>query len=245
VHNTSMPLTDHQTYSSNVLQVIDPIARQLLGASAPRLDADQRRRDSTRVVVIRRMRGVNLIAALVIAALAVTFPGFTDLIARTVQRATALVASFVGGLGAGGGASGSAAEPGHDDPGSSFLASGGSLTVVGMIVTAVVLAALLIWVNSVFSAWAERNVVWEWDHPLSPGAWAFLVSLVAFVYIAGSAALAALATDWAALALVGGVVLVSVYTLAVVALMLRPWRARYPRTVAQLRPLPVVGRHSA
>ncbi|MET0976970.1 MAG: hypothetical protein ABWX82_15015, partial [Leifsonia sp.] len=170
VHNTSMPLTDHQSYSSNVLQVIDPVARQLLGASAPPLDTDQRRRDSTRVVVIRRMRGVNLIAAIVIAALAVTFPAFTDLVARVVQWVTALVASIVTALSP---ASDSTAD---SDPGSSFLAAGGSLTVIGMIVTAVALAALLIWVNSVFSVWAERNVVWEWDHPLPPSGWAFLVT---------------------------------------------------------------------
>ncbi|MET0975887.1 MAG: hypothetical protein ABWX82_09495, partial [Leifsonia sp.] len=111
------------------------------------------------------------------------------------------------------------------------------------IVTAVALAALLIWVNSVFSVWAERNVVWEWDHPLPPSGWAFLVTIVAFAYVGGAAVLAALATDWAALALVGIVVVVAVYTIAVVALLLRPWRARNPRTVAELRPTPAVGRH--
>ena len=30
VHNTALPFTDHQSYSSNIPQVIDPVARLLL-----------------------------------------------------------------------------------------------------------------------------------------------------------------------------------------------------------------------
>jgi hypothetical protein len=90
VHNTALPFTDHQTYSANIAQVIDPMARLLLGiappldraAGAPGDSAVGARADSaavTRRRAIAHVRsvkdlGVNRILALALAVASVVAP---------------------------------------------------------------------------------------------------------------------------------------------------------------------------
>jgi hypothetical protein len=70
VHNTAQPLTDHQSYARNTLQVVDPLARTLLGLPAG--DAESERRLNRRHVQSVKARGVMSLCAVVLAALTVT-----------------------------------------------------------------------------------------------------------------------------------------------------------------------------
>jgi hypothetical protein len=84
VHNTANPLTDHQGYSANTAQVIDPIARLLLGLEAPRRE-DRRRGADAHARSVRELA----VGRLLVVALAV-------LLGLGVQPWLAAVAVVVG-----------------------------------------------------------------------------------------------------------------------------------------------------
>src|SRR5690554_1601162 len=77
VHNTSLPFTDHQSYARNSVQVIEPIALELLCSDVVNDWASTTAERNRRVVGIRRARGVMLVAAIIIAALLPTQEWFT------------------------------------------------------------------------------------------------------------------------------------------------------------------------
>jgi hypothetical protein len=73
VHNGAWPLTDHSTYAGNVAQVVDPVARLLLGIDRPVGDAPARRtpaatRAASAHVESVRQLGTNRLLAMALAA---------------------------------------------------------------------------------------------------------------------------------------------------------------------------------
>lgn len=143
MHNTSNPLTDHQSYARNIVQVVDPIARELLGTAftAEQSDAAER---MPRIVRLRRARGVTLLAAILTAVLLSTLDGFrtaVDGLIGTVLAGLNWATAFVG------------LAP--------VTAPNVLSGAVGTAVLIALLAAALIWLNARFFDWAERRLVWQ------------------------------------------------------------------------------------
>ena len=95
VHNTASAFTDHQSYSANILQVIDPLARIVLGietrdqeaaadsASRP-LAAASAAQNVLHVRAVKEL-GLNRLLVLILAALLFVVPTFADLFGGIAQ----------------------------------------------------------------------------------------------------------------------------------------------------------------
>ena len=74
VHNTASPLTDHQSYSFNVVQVVDPVARLILNLVPANEEQDIR--DEAEIANenhVRSVKGVGLQRVLIIVIFALSF----------------------------------------------------------------------------------------------------------------------------------------------------------------------------
>lgn len=153
VHNTSLPFTDHQSYARNCVQVIEPIALELLGpAFVEDSGGDTAERDR-RVVRIRRARGVMLIAAVVIGALLPAQAWFTTSVGAVIDGAKGAVLWVLRAI---------QWDPGFD-LGPVYSSVDGRFTPIGTLVLVALVAAGLIWLSGFIAAHAERQVVWELD----------------------------------------------------------------------------------
>lgn len=151
VHNTSLPLTDHQSYSANVMQVIDPVARVLLGAEFLPRATDADNTSVQQSVLIRRSRGLNLICSIVIAVMLPLIP--------QVQAATIAVLKVIfDGVNR---AVGALAVDARIDLSSILNADGTRLGLWPNALAIALAAALLIWLNSLYANAAERSAVWD------------------------------------------------------------------------------------
>jgi hypothetical protein len=87
VHNTALPFADHSTYPGNVAEVIDPVARLLLGIDRPVGGSTVRRSSATRAALAHaesvRQLGTNRLLILALAVVspfvAGVFPSLTGL----------------------------------------------------------------------------------------------------------------------------------------------------------------------
>ena len=70
VHNTSQPFLDHSMYFQNTIQVVEPTARHLLGPDFPTPPAAVAYIENLPRVIDKKSLGINMLAAVVIAALA-------------------------------------------------------------------------------------------------------------------------------------------------------------------------------
>jgi hypothetical protein len=99
VHNTAWPLTDHSTYPGNVAQVIDPVARVLLGIDDPVGTTPTLRTTAARASVAHaesvRQLGTN---RLLILALAVAFPFVAGVVPALTGIPRIAVAAAIGVL---------------------------------------------------------------------------------------------------------------------------------------------------
>lgn len=151
VHNTSIPLTDHQSYAANTAQVIDPVARVLLGPELQATATDAASASVAQSMLIRRSRGLNLISSIIVALMLPFMPG----VQSAVISALEWVADGLNGV-------------------LDWLSIDVKLEVSGILnpegtqlaawptVAAVALAAaLLIWLNSLYANRAERAAVWD------------------------------------------------------------------------------------
>jgi hypothetical protein len=99
VHNTAWPLTDHSSYPGNVAQVIDPLARLLLGIDRPVGDATARRTSASRAarahVESVRQLGTNRLLALALAVTAPLVPALAPALAGWPRLGAALALGVV------------------------------------------------------------------------------------------------------------------------------------------------------
>ncbi|AMB59088.1 hypothetical protein [Microterricola viridarii] len=223
VHNTSMPLTDHQSYSANVAEVIDPVARALLGDELPLEEADVAHRSVQQSVLIRRGRGLNLCLSLVIAAMLPLIPAVQGAAAALLQAGTGAVNGLLAWLGV-----------------SARLSLDGilneqatALTFWPSLLAAVLAAALLVWLNSLYATRAERRAVWERLTPTDVAHWYRSELLVR----AGYAVAAAVAVGTAVAVNASGALPVTLLLLVLAALSvtIAPGLGPVPFTVAQYR----------
>jgi hypothetical protein len=91
VHNTGLALTDHQTYARNIAQVVDPIARLVMGLPLP-VPAEEPETDKEEEFALRsRLHarsveelGANRVSILLLAGWLAFAPGFTAGIVTSV-----------------------------------------------------------------------------------------------------------------------------------------------------------------
>jgi hypothetical protein len=95
VHNTASPLTDHQTYSSNIVQVIDPVARLIMdkeiavrpiGADTTELERFEYLRNRLHVRSVKEM-GVQRLLVILVALTTITAPALYESIGGRVTAA--------------------------------------------------------------------------------------------------------------------------------------------------------------
>lgn len=183
VHNTSMPLTDHQSYSGNTAQVIDPVARVLFGDGLPVPNEAATRTSIAQSVLIRRSRGANLISSVVIAAMLPFIPGVQSAVIAALDWAAGVINSVLAWL---------QLEP-RLDVTAITDDSGERLDVWPAILGVVLAAALLIWLNSLYASRAERQAVWERLSPMAAQRWFRQELLVRATYAVAAALAVALA----------------------------------------------------
>lgn len=151
VHNTSLPFTDHQSYARNSVQVIEPIALELMGPGFVNETASTTGERNRRVVGIRRARGIMLIASIIIAALLPTQAWFSTAIGVGIEGAKGVVLGILRGL---------QWDP-ELDIGPVYSSAESRFTLLGVVLLIALVAAGLIWVSGFIAGHAERQVVWE------------------------------------------------------------------------------------
>ena len=75
VHNTSQPFLDHSVYFQNTIQVVEPTARHLLGPDFPEAPVAVAQIENLLSVIDKKSLGINMLAAVVIAAILPGLPG--------------------------------------------------------------------------------------------------------------------------------------------------------------------------
>lgn len=179
VHNTSQPFLDHSEYYRNVVQVVDPTARHLLGPDLAPRPAEIAYLENRLAVIDKKSLGTNALASIAIAAI---LPG--------LAAASALFASVVLGVASGIGAI-VGLVPGGDPREASdsvgWLVDDGRLTGWGWALASALLAALLIWLNQVLNGVTERSLVWQ-RCPLRAGLWCWCSAVPRAAYVLGAAA---------------------------------------------------------
>ncbi|HEY9425169.1 MAG TPA: hypothetical protein VIP54_10240 [Microterricola sp.] len=183
VHNTSMPVTDHQSYSGNTAQVIDPVARALFGNGLPVQHEPTARTSVAQSVLIRRSRGANLLSSVVIAAMLPFIPGVQAAVIAALDWAAAVVNGVCAWL----------QLELRLDVAAITDDAGERLDVWPTLLGVVLIAALLIWLNSLYASRAERQAVWERLSPVAAQRWFRQELLVRASYAVAAALAVALA----------------------------------------------------
>ena len=97
VHNTSQPFLDHSMYFENTVQVVEPTARQLLGPDFLPASPTVQYIENRLAVIDKMSLGINMLAAVAIAAILPGLPGvhwFFDMIVTAVAVAVGWVIGF-------------------------------------------------------------------------------------------------------------------------------------------------------
>ena len=183
VHNTSMPLTDHQSYAGNTAQVIDPVARVLLGDRLPVQNEAAARTSIAQSVLIRRSRGANLISSVVIAAMLPFIPGVQGAVIAALDWGATVINSVLAWL----------QLELRLDVAAITDDDGERLDMWPAVLGVVLAAALLIWLNSLYASRAERQAVWERLSPMDAQRWFRKELLVRASYAVAAALAVALA----------------------------------------------------
>ncbi|KQW03948.1 hypothetical protein ASC66_15810 [Leifsonia sp. Root4] len=223
VHNTSMPVTDHQSYSGNTAQVIDPVARVLLGDGLPAENEAAARTSVAQSVLIRRSRGANLISSVVIAAMLPFVPGVQAAVIAALSWAVAVINSVLAWL----------QLELRLDVATITDDAGERLDVWPAVIGVVLAAALLIWLNSLYASRSERQAVWERLSPMAAQRWFRQELLVRASYAVAAALAVALAIAAAApVALPFAATAIAIVTLSVI---IAPNVGALPFTVPERR----------
>ncbi|MET0854655.1 MAG: hypothetical protein ABWY30_08485 [Microterricola sp.] len=233
VHNTSMPLTDHQSYSGNTAQVIDPVARVLFGEGLPAQNDAAARTSVAQSVLIRRSRGANLISSVVIAAMLPFIPGVQSAVIALLTWAAALVNSVSAWL----------QLELRLDVATITDDAGERLDVWPTILGVVLAAALLIWLNSLYASRAERQAVWERLSPVGAQRWFRQELLVRASYAVAAALAVALAI--AAAVPVALPIAAAVLVIVALSVIVAPNVGALPFVVAEKRVAPSSDEHAA
>ena len=194
VHNTSQPFLDHSLYYDNVPQVVEPTALHLLGDEYPHAPAAVAQLEDRLAVIGKKSLTLNMVAALVVAAIIPGLPAVSECLANLVTFVTTVITNisnavvvFFGGTPA----SAAAGNPWLLAPDGERLSTG------GWILTSVLLFALLVWVSQVIQRRIYRSRVWE-RCPYDAKAWLTLTTIPRAAYVLGAAGAAWLAIrEWA------------------------------------------------
>jgi len=184
VHNTSQPFLDHSLYYDNVPQVIEPTALHLLGDDYPRPPAAVANLEDRLSVIGKKSSALNVLAALVIAAIVPGLPAVSAFLADLARSITSFIGTGLAWVGAF--FTGSAPEP-DTEQGAWFLAGDGeSLSTGGWVLASILLFALLVWVGQRIQRWIYRSRVWE-RCPYDAKIWLTLSTIPRAAYVLGAA----------------------------------------------------------
>ncbi|MFE6254651.1 hypothetical protein [Agromyces sp. NPDC057865] len=203
VHNTSQPFTDHSVYYKNIVQVVDPTARSLLGARFPASKPSVEYVENRLAVVDQKSNGVNMLAAVAMAATLPGLPLTASWLIWIYEGIAWLVGTLLGII------------PGSTVTGESakqhvqFLLADPSkqpdpmdgpqllLSPWGWVLSSLLLLAFFIWINQFVSRFSQRSRVWK-RCPKSPFAWLALWSIPRALFVTGAAwSLCATVIVWA------------------------------------------------
>jgi hypothetical protein len=168
VHNTALPLTDHQSYSSNIPQVIDPVARLLLdlepssttptadGADVTLAAPDFADRQAERLRNTQHVRGIKALGlhrllVLAVAVAAVVLPAPAEAIRTVATRALAFLFAA--------------------DPTTGWLGWLGRQSWLATAVIVVGVAIVGLWVNARLWRYHRRKITWRRDGELAGLHW--------------------------------------------------------------------------
>ncbi|GAA1831200.1 hypothetical protein [Agromyces salentinus] len=179
VHNTSQPFLDHSMYFQNTLQVVEPTIRNLLGPDFPAPPPEVAYLENRLNVINKKSLGVNMVAAVVIAALLPGIAAASAFFASVITTVAGWFSWVVGLFNGGAAAPDAAASVG-------FLHEQGQLTGWGWLIVSGLLAALLVWLNQTLAGYTERTLIWD-RCPLPVGAWLVVSSIPRFLYVAAAA----------------------------------------------------------
>ncbi|KQZ09211.1 hypothetical protein ASD23_13080 [Agromyces sp. Root1464] len=191
VHNTSQPFLDHSVYFQNTIQVVEPTARHLLGPDFPQAPVAVAQVENLLSVIDKKSLGINMLAAVVIAAILPGLPG--------VYAAFATLASWIAGaigflIGIFPGGRDVAEAVPATIAAASFVTDPEGLNPWSWLVASGFTLAVLIWLNQRLSTVTRRSR--EWDRcPIEPRHWLVLSSIPRAAYVFG-----AFACVWLAIA---------------------------------------------
>ncbi|WP_394770328.1 hypothetical protein [Lacisediminihabitans sp.] len=168
VHNTALPFTDHQSYSSNIPQVIDPVARLLLdlepssstrtadGAdvtlAAPDFDGRraERLRNTLHVRGIKAL-GLHRLLVMAVAVAAVVLPAPAETIRTVATRVLAFLFAA--------------------DPTTGWLGWLGRQSWLATVVIVAGVAIIGLWINARLWRYHRRKITWRRDGELAGVHW--------------------------------------------------------------------------
>ncbi|MFB6612158.1 hypothetical protein ACFCVO_17680 [Agromyces sp. NPDC056379] len=182
VHNTSQPFLDHSVYFQNTIQVVEPTARHLLGPDFPPAPVPVAQVENLLSVIDKKSLGINMLAAVVIAAILPGLPG--------VYAAFATLASWVAGaigfmIGVFPGGQDVAEAVPATIAAASFVTDPDGLNPWTWLIASGFTLAVLIWLNQRLSTVTRRSR--EWDRcPIEPRHWLVLSSIPRAAYVAGA-----------------------------------------------------------
>ncbi|WP_130353677.1 hypothetical protein [Agromyces ramosus] len=195
VHNTSQPFTDHSVYYKNIVQVVDPTARSVLGSRFPSPKPTVDYVDNRLSVVDKKSNGANMLASLPIAAILPGLPLTASWLIWVYSGIAWLVGWILGLI------PGSKVTPESAQSAIGFLVSGDPkmpLSAWGWVISSLLLLAVLIWINQMVSWLSLRSRVWK-RCPRSPKLWLLLWSIPRVFFVAGGAvALCVAVVHWGA-----------------------------------------------
>ncbi|MEF3405408.1 hypothetical protein [Agromyces sp. CCNWLW203] len=182
VHNTSQPFLDHSVYFQNTIQVVEPTARQLLGPDFPTAPAAVTLVENRLSVIDKKSLGVNMLAAVVIAAILPGLPGVGAAFATFASWVAGAIGFLVGVFPGG-------QEPAEAVPAAiasvSFLTDPTQFGPWSWLVASGLTLAVLVWLNQRLSTVTRRSR--EWDRcPVEPVHWLILSSIPRAAYVVGA-----------------------------------------------------------
>lgn len=227
VHSTAQPLTDHQSYADNVLQVVDPIARELIGVPGeepPERQASLNRRH----VMSVKSKGVMTLSGVVLALTVALAP----LAQRGAARAVIAIDGWISGVVAG--AAGLVGRPVTADLPREILIAGGQLTPLGDLSVGAAIVAIVTLVAERLRRKVKKALEWQ-DAPAAATEWIWIEGVLRFGLLAATASL--IIAQLAAVAGGGGWALVLEIAVAVAATaaFISPYVARVPRVIPEER----------
>lgn len=184
VHNTSSPLTDHQSYAKNTLQVIEPIVRELLGSDFPAAAPAEHEADAMQFVSRRRARGVGLIASLVIAVSLGVSPWLQSFLLDELEQFRLWINELLEQCGIE-----------FDLDLSAFVSDAtcecpARLTPLAIVLVMALLTALLVWTNLSVADRGEKQQLWPMGFQRSASGRIAGEVIVQSLYVGSAAALA-------------------------------------------------------